>query len=449
MTKISEFRTPPPPPVTRTRAPDAAHLVKVDRQPASIFRPFPDLFGGGDTHATYKGQLRGMNDDRLGAEAKRLESVIADASTGPSQNAGAAARARAQLAEVKEEQAARAGFASSANPGYSREVHGMSDKQLATERARQVERYHEATTGLDRDPAKAADAKAKLDILSKEQGARFRDQLQGALPKATPTRPLNFFNEIAYHAKAATMSDAQIAQERGKLYAELRDATTGAHRDPVEAENCRKKLSILDHVSQARHPQSKPITEAELSKYQAQARNMSDGQLSREKTRLGEAIKNWQADPVGAANARRQLGVVDQEVSTRASHRAQFKEQVSGMSDEQLQGAAAQRERALRWFGRDNPAMRNTLEELRTIRQEQLHRLTGGPVLGPPAEVNNPAEKLDDRELVADLLKAGERYTEATTGLDTDPARAQEAAKQIQRDIAELLKRLFKAALGG
>jgi hypothetical protein len=361
-----------------------------------------DVFGG--THASYKAKLRNMDDRQLAAEAKRLQAVIADASSGPNRNPSVAARARAELEEIREEQKTRVDFAKSPNPAYAREVHFMSDQQLALERARQLERYREATTGLDQDPAKAADAKVKLEILSHESIGRFKDKLQGALPKVVPTKPMGVFDQVAYLMKASKMTDAQLRLEKAKVLAELRDATTGEHRDPVAAANAQKKFDILNHIERTR---------AEIEK-------------------LGNR------DPVATANAMRKLGVLEGALREREGELHKLGKWAAGASDADLAKAAQDLRKHLK---PSSPDFAKTLESLDVITAEQHKRAEKpAPVEPKPAEMS-----LED--LVSDLLKNLERYHEATTGFDRDPAKAQEAMGHIRADIGELLKRLFEEAL--
>lgn len=397
-----------------------------------------DVFGG--THSSYKAKLRGMDDKQLAGEAKRLQAVIADASSGPNQNPSVAARARAELGEIREEQKTRADFAKSPNPAYAKGVHHMSDKQLSLERAKQLERYHEATTGFDQDPAKAADAKAKLEALSHESIGRFKDALQGALPKAVPTKPMRALEQIGYSIKASRMSDGQLRQEKAKALGELRDATTGAHRDPVAAANAQKKLDILSHVERSRHPHTKPISNQDLAAFQKQCSQRSSGQLKGDIERTKAELKKLGThDPVATANAMRKLGVLEGALRTREADVHKLGKWAAGASDADLAKAAQDCKKHL---NRSSPDFAKTLENLNVITAEQHKRAThpAVPVEPKPAEMS-----LDD--LVGDLLKNLERYHEASTGFDQDPAKAQEAMGHVRADVGELLKRLFEDAL--
>lgn len=397
-----------------------------------------DAFGG--THSSYKGQLRGKNDQQLAAEAKRLQAVIADASSGPNQNPSVAARARAQLGEVREEQKTRADFAKSPNPAYAKDVHHMSDAQLSNERAKQLERYHEATTGYDRDPAKAADAKAKLEMLSHETIGRFKDKLQGALPRAVPTKPMGVFDQIGYSLKASRMSDSQLRQEKAKALGELRDASTGAHRDPVAAANAQKKLDILNHVERSRHPHTKPISHQELAAFQRQASQRSSGQLKGDIERTKAELKKLgNHDPVATANAMRKLGVLEGALRTREADLSKLGKWAAGASDADLAKAATDCRKHL---NRSSPDFAKTLEKLNVITAEQ-HQRAEHPAKPPETK---PAD-MSFEDLVGDLLKNLERYQEASTGFDRDPAKAQDAMGHVRADVGELLKRLFEEAL--
>ena len=226
-----------------------------------------DVFS--DTHSSYKGQLRGMDDQALAAEGKRLQSVIADASSGGDKNSGAVARAKAQFAEVTQEKSARADCARAPDPAWAKKAHRMSDAQLGTERACQLERYQEATTGLDRDPKKAAEAKSKLEYLGKEGLSRVMDSIQGPMPRATATRPTGLGEHLADLVKYQRMSPEQLATEKGKLTSTLRDATTGPHQDVQLAANCRQKLELLNHCAK---PPTRPVSDSDMQKYQKEPR---------------------------------------------------------------------------------------------------------------------------------------------------------------------------------
>ncbi|MEW6434302.1 MAG: hypothetical protein AB1730_22610 [Myxococcota bacterium] len=416
----------------------APTVVKPHTSPLSnLATAIQDAFGG--THSSYKARLRNMNDQQLAAEARRLQAVIADASSGPNRNPSVAARARAQLGEVREEQKTRADFAKSPNPAYARDVHHMSDAQLSQERAKQLERYHEATTGYDKDPAKAADAKAKLEILGQESIGRFKDALQGALPRAVPTRPMNVLEQIGFSLKASKMTDAQLRHEKAKALGELRDATTGAHRDPVAAANAQKKLDILNHIERSRHPHTRPISNQELAAFQKHASQRSSGQLKADIERTKAELKKLgNSDPVAASNAMRKLGVLEGALRKREDELYQLGKWAAGASDADL---AKYAQDCRKHLNRSSPDFAKTLENLNVITAEQHKRAEKpAPVEPRPAEMS-----LDD--LVGDLLKNLERYHEATTGFDRDPAKAQDAMGHIRADVGELLKRVFEEAL--
>lgn len=437
------------PHVARTVAKPAAS------SPASLVSKVVDAFGG--THSSYKAKLRGLNDSQLAAEGKRLQAVLADASSGPNKNPSVAARARAQLGEIREEQQTRAGFAKSANPAFAKQAHQMTDAQLSQERARQLERYHEATTGLDRDPAKAADAKAKLDILGQETIGRFKDRLQGALPRAVPTRPMGALEQIGYSLKASRMSDTQLRQEKAKVLGELRDASTGAHRDPVAAANAQKKLDVLSHVERSRRPSTQPLSHADLAAFQRAASQRSSGQLKADITRLKAELQRTQGkDPVAASNAMRKLGVLEGALRKRDADVHKLGRWASHASDADLQKAANGYRAGL---DRKSPDYAQKLENLNVITAEQ-HRRAQAPredghvaplpneTTAPgPVETQPPAAEQSVEALLTDLLKHLERYHEATTGFDRDPAKARDAMQHIRTDVTELLKRAVEEAL--
>ena len=232
-----------------SRLPTLPTLVEPPR-PAGIGDALKDVFA--DSHSNYKGQLRGMDDKALACEGKRLQQVIRDASSGGDKNPGAVARAKAQYAEYKEEKCCRDDIAKGPDAAWAKKAHCMNDSQLGSERCRQLERYHEATTGYDRDPAKAADAKSKLSRLDKESFGRVMDRFQGDLPKATVTRPTGLMEHVGDMMRYQQMSPSQLASEKGQLNATLRDACSGAHRDVQLAANCRQKLELISHCESTR-----------------------------------------------------------------------------------------------------------------------------------------------------------------------------------------------------
>lgn len=459
----------------------------------SIGKAIGDLFA--DTHSSYKGKLRGMDDKALAAEAKHLQAVIADASNGADKNPGAVQRAKAQLAEVKEEQADRAGFAKSANPAYARQAHGMNSSQLAGERAKQLERYQEATTGLDRDPAKAADAKAKLDILNKESFGRVKDAFQGKLPKATPTKPSGIGEQVGDYFKYKNMSPDQLKAEKAKLTSTYRDATTGAHKDPQLAANTQKKLDLIKHL-EASH--TKPISNEDLGKFQKSLEHKSSGELKHLQGSLrhqADALKA-KGDLVGAANAQRKLHVVDGAITRHQHELSGVKHRCERMNDKQLGDYVKGLEKQL--ANPANASRRGELAEFLQIgRHEQAKRFfehffpgtkppappsppspgspsgpvpppppsgsPSGPVAPPPGQPSGPVApppppgqpgevkepSLEDviKDAIKDLLASAERYQEATTGLDQNPEVAKDALGDIQKDLQKILESVLQQAV--
>jgi hypothetical protein len=454
MTKITAPGSRPLPPERVIDRPIARALVK---QPE-----VGDDFGGKGTHSDYKATLRGQTDAQLKADVARLEATIRDASSGADKNPGVVARARAELGEVREEMKTRTGFATSGNPAYAQSVHTMSDSQLVMERLK-LTAQAAGGWGTRTGPfnwkhvsPQAQEARAKLEILNKEQAGRAADRAQGALPTENATKPLNVIGEIGYHINASRMTDEQIGAERAKVGRALIDATTGPHTDPVLAANCRKELGILDHVMQARHPQSTPATPGDLAQYTHALHNMSDGQINSERERLNTVVQGWQQNPVGANNARQQLAALDGEVSAREVHRVGFQQELKGMSDDQLNALAGQKEQQLHGWGAALGLVnkRELGEDLQAIKFEQFKRHWGtiGEATPPPAPLppspQGPYQAMDTTTLIKDVLGQIDRYKQACQPNGTgwlkfpDFKTMQDAAGKIQQGLAELLHRL-------
>lgn len=441
--------------MTTIRQQQPAHLPVVPRFPApapvapgalgGVGRALKDLFA--DTHSSYKGQLRGMDDKALGAEGKRLQKVIADASSGGDKNSGAVSRAKAQLAEVKEEQSARVGISKHSDPAWAKKAHGMNDAQLGTERARQLERYQEATTGYDRDPKKAADAKSKLDYLNKESFGRVVDRFQGQLPKATVTKPTGFMEHVGDFVKYRNMSPEQLSAEKGKLTKTLRDATSGDHRDVQLAANTRQKLELINHCEQ---PRSKPISNDDLQRYQRDLKHCPSAELQRRHgdCRREERDCRQKGDLVGEANCRRKAEVCEGAIVRHRGELADCQKRVGGMSDKQLNDYGRDLDKQLK--DPKNAHRRGELCEYQQIcRHEQHERLCDRHFPGEKP-VEGPRRPGDERrsveDLIKDLLQGAERYGEATTGVDQSPKVARDALQDIERDLKQLLELLTKFA---
>lgn len=402
-----------------------------------------DLFG--DTHSSYSAQLRGKDDKALGAEGLRLQKVIADASSGGDKNPGAVSRAKAQLSEVKEEQATRATIAKSADPAWGKKAHSMNDAQLGTERARQLERYQEATTGVDRDPAKAADAKSKLDFLNKESFSRVVDRFQGALPKASITKPTGLIERVTDLVKYGNMSPAQLSGEKAKLTKTLRDATSGPHQDVQLAANTQQKLELINHCQQRG---SKPVNDADLKKYEKGLDHCSSGELHhrRQTCRKEENACREKGDPVGAANCRRKAEVCEGAIVRHREELTDCKRRVGGMTDRQLGDFGSRLDGEIK--KPENAHRRGELcEQAQICRHEQHERLCKREFPGtePTPGVERPGDQQRTVEdLIKSLLQGAERYQEATTGVDQSPKAARTALQDIERDLKQLLEQLVK-----
>ena len=421
------------------RLPTLPTLVEPPR-PGSIGDALKDVFA--DSHSNYKGQLRGMDDKALACEGKRLQQVIRDASSGGDKNPGAVARAKAQYAEYKEEKCCRDDIAKGPDAAWAKKAHCMNDSQLGSERCRQLERYHEATTGYDRDPAKAADAKSKLSRLDKESFGRVMDRFQGDLPKATVTRPTGLMEHVGDMMRYQQMSPSQLASEKGQLNATLRDACSGAHRDVQLAANCRQKLELISHCEK---PQTRPICNEDLKKYQDDQRHCSTGELRqhRDDCRKQEHDCHSRGDLVGEGNARRKGEVCDGAIVRHQGELNDCRQRVSGMSDSQLGDYASKCDRDLQ--DPKNEKRRGELCEYQQIcRHEQHQRLCDQHFPGTEP-TPSPQQPDDDRsigDILRDLLEGAQSYGDATTGVEHSPADAKDALRDIERDLQQLLEQL-------
>lgn len=152
---------------------------------------------------------------------------------------------------------------------YSRSLAGMSDEELAAEAAKQTERQQEATTGVDQDQAKAAEAAWKLKLIEAEQARRALTD---------PALPLG-----DYEKKLPALSDAQLAAEAKRLQAAIDDARSGPHTNEADAQALQAKLDAV-HSEQAQRVIDDPKTPLLL--YHLAAHRLSDGALQSEQAQV-------------------------------------------------------------------------------------------------------------------------------------------------------------------
>lgn len=433
--------------------------AEVGKKVGDVLKKIADAFQKGPTtHSEYKATLRGMDDKALATEKRRLEALVRDASTGPVKDDAAVTRAKAQLAEVAEELKARDGFATSKNPEYARETHQMSGADLSKEAAKQRERLQEATTGLDTDPAKAADAKQKLEILQKEQFGRLVDAFQGKLPEDPPTKKMGFLEKALYNLKANSMSETDLAAEKKKLESTVRDATTGAHKDPVAAANAQEKLQVLAKIEEARNKT--------VGGYKDGLRHMSDDKLAAEKAKWESVVKDASTgasrDPGAVQAAQAKLTAINEELKARegiaASKDPKYAQAAHTMDDKALR---AERDKQMERFfeattgaARDPQVAEDAREKLGVLMREQLTRLLDDvrgnlPVDGPTKPISDRSLKSfrdalrDDSPAQLDAKKARleRQVSDAQSGAHTDPVQVENAQKQLKQIEAELADR--------
>ncbi|MBX7098045.1 MAG: hypothetical protein K1X89_10055 [Myxococcaceae bacterium] len=112
------------------------------------------------------------NAKQLEAELKRLQAKAKDASSGPSRDKVEAANDQAKARAIEAELAVRKSLEKSSDPKYALKVHLGSDEALKSETAKWKEVLTEATSGADRDPKAAKEAREKLAILDAESQRR-------------------------------------------------------------------------------------------------------------------------------------------------------------------------------------------------------------------------------------------------------------------------------------
>ncbi|MBL8956156.1 MAG: hypothetical protein JNK82_35610 [Myxococcaceae bacterium] len=440
------------------------------------------------TNASYAQHLRSMSPEQLQAEVVKLKQTLADASGGSDKSSSAVARAREKLAECAQEQKTRAGFETSGNPRYAAATHGMSDAQLSNERATQLERYRDATTGPVKDPAVARDAKQKLGICDAERSRRAGDVAQGGLVKEKTGQATKFGppEQWVYAQGLENKSTPEVQQKLGEAMRELRDATTGPQKSPEAAEAARTKIDLCKRELASRG--TKEMTPGAAAKFAVSLQNKSMSQLENMKRHLETklAIGGDRLDPQAKANLMRQIGIIDGAIASRGRELGAYRREVGNMSSAQLSQALREnsrqpitgiqadklgilREEAARRRGEPKIELKpgrldpGLVENPRPMPApfpgfENARPLPGKIDLRPPPQAAEPAAPAAPAEVEATAPAAPteaslqqqidelsqriqvniERYTEATTGLHQDPAVAADALKQIGEDLKAL-----------
>lgn len=404
------------------------------------------------THGEYKATLRGLPDQMLEAERARLQAKIRDASTGPLTDPKAVARAKAELAEVEEELKARDGFGTAKDPAYARAMHGKSTPEVMAELAKEAERLSEASTGLSTDPAAAEQARARITMLQQELRGRVMDAFQGKLPEDPPTEKMGLLSKLGYMFQVERMSPDQLSAEKAKQEGILRDATSGPHADPVAADNARERLEIISRKEArlAAQPQS-------IESYRDGLRGMSDSALAAERARLEKVRRDASAgagkDPEAAALAQKKLEQLDLEQKTReqlaAGPQPAYAREAHGLSDAELQREAMKQQERLReastGLSQDPVAAKDAAEKLQLLMREQVRRF--GDHFAGNLPVDPPTKPITDRQLkdlgvslrddsAAELASTRARLErevrDASSGAHVDPARAENATRQLE-----------------
>jgi hypothetical protein len=242
---------------------------------------------------------------------------VRDASRGGAPDKDAVALAPRKLAELDSELKVRGQLAQGPQAEFATAMHGKTDAELKTEAARQRERYTEATTGLAQDPAAAKDAQEKLQVLMREQVRRLGSHFAGNLPIDPPTRPITDRTLATFGQEQRQASNEELQATKTALERAVRDAETGAHVDPVVAENARKQLEVVKHEEAARAAISRgPQPEYALGVHQkSDFSNMIE--LARQKERLKDATTGLFQDPAAAKDAQEKIRVLEAEHARR------------------------------------------------------------------------------------------------------------------------------------
>ncbi|MCC6332520.1 MAG: hypothetical protein IT380_00870 [Myxococcales bacterium] len=258
-----------------------------------------------------------------------------------------------------------------------------------------------------------------------------------------PTKPMGFFDQVGYSVKASKLSPAELRQEKAKVLGELRDAKTGAHKDPTAAANAQKKLDIL---SRYERPSCKPISHEDLKKYQHRCGQRGSGELKADIAKLRDELKQvCGKDPVAEGNSRSKLGVLEGALRTREGEVHKLSKWASCASDAELSKACDGYQKHL---DHSRPDYGKTLENLDVVTCEQHKRCRGGDeARRPERPEGQKCEEQSLKDLLTDLVKNLERFHEATTGFDRDPKVAKDAMSHVREDLGELLRRVFQQAL--
>ena len=154
-------------------------------------------------------------------------------------------------------------------------------------------------------------------------------------------------------------------------------------------------------------------------------------------------------DLVGEGNARRKGEVCEGALVRHRGELAECRNRVGGMTDSQLGDYASKLDRQLK--DPANAKRRGELCESQQIcRHEQHERLCEQHFPGetPQASAPQPNDERSVLDLIKDLLQGGERYTEATTGVDQSPTDARGAVQDLERDLQQLLQQLQQLVSG-
>jgi hypothetical protein len=258
-----------------------------------------------------------MSQGDLAAREKQLRAQFKDATTGPHKDLGKAAELKAQLGVVNSEERARKSAARAPNPEFARHTHKLGAAGLQGEKARQQERLQEATSGVDRNPKVAKDARQKLSLIRKEEKTRAAEVRRGNLPVAQPAKPLSPEQKQKYAKDIRGLSDKDLAARKKHNEATLKDATHGAHKDPIVAERAKAKLNVIAKEMKVREA----LKKGPDASYALQQHRASDAGLQREyarqQERYDEASSGNFRDPKVARDAKAKLAILTEEFDRR------------------------------------------------------------------------------------------------------------------------------------
>jgi len=181
---------------------------------------------------------------------------------------------------------------------YGRKLDGMSDEELAAEIARQQERHEESTTGVDQDPARAADAAWRLAAAKAE--LEHRELIDPELDVGE------------YQARLTQLSDAELAREEQRLLEAIGSDTDAEHLDGY--------TERLAAVRSERAQRTVDDPKTTLGEYREAVNALSDDAVLAEQAQLQAELEALKAEPGNFAQKLQlqlRLAVLNAEVKQR------------------------------------------------------------------------------------------------------------------------------------